>query len=579
MVENKITEETLEALSTLQSYQRGYDLYLDDAVTDTFLLGNKLNGRCQGRMVPFYDVEVELDENSIREAYCSCPYDSSGLCKHIIALLLTYINEPEKFGIRQGIREKLSGLDRDALADLIIQLSEKNSDLYTLVQAEINFRKMRRSGYKAADQNRDIGKLKTEYRKEIQNILHSLDGLWMSEAYWRMEGVVESLYQIQNLACELLAYGKNEHALVILSLLFTEVGMRYDQFDDSSGSLSMFFDQLTVPLTEAILSLELHEDEKKQLKKDFGKVVDSLEDFGFGDLDTVLTALDYGWVNPPPDEQKDVLAGKFLLNQAKLNILERSGRLAEFFSLCVEEELYHRYVQKKIQMGDFQEALETALRKLTHAVEALEAAQAFEEAGRHEEALRIAERGLELAGKKDVIGAWLGVLEEKQGRRDPAIRAYTHAFSDLPSLHLYRKIKALEPEDWKNLKRHLLEAEQTAHCHEDVLVDIYLFEKEWDQAIAIVDRLGNWNYSVIAKAADAMVTERPEWVIVVSRKQAEDLIAKVQRKYYVIAIGWLKRMEKAYTWMGKEAEWLAYLEELKTTYRRRPSLQEELGTL
>ena len=38
----------------------------------------------------------------------------------------------------------------------------------------------------------------------------------------------------------------------------------------------------------------------------------------------------------------------------------------------------------------------------------------------------------------------------------------------------------------------------------DVLADVYLFEEEWDQAISVANKAGEWNYSLIEKVPDAV---------------------------------------------------------------------------
>jgi len=45
---------------------------------------------CEGSYT--YHLRVELDEGGIQSAFCTCPYDYAGYCKHIVALLLTYIH-------------------------------------------------------------------------------------------------------------------------------------------------------------------------------------------------------------------------------------------------------------------------------------------------------------------------------------------------------------------------------------------------------------------------------------------------------------------------------------------------------
>jgi uncharacterized Zn finger protein len=152
------------------------------------------------------------------------------------------------------------------------------------------------------------------------------------------------------------------------------------------------------------------------------------------------------------------------------------------------------------------------------------------------------------------------------------------AFTSLPSLELYITLKKLSGANWENSKLVLMQILQSSQ-NINVLVDVYLSEEEWDGAISITDKAGEWNYSLIEKVVDAVLPFRSDWVIQVSRKQAVGLIARTQSKYYVTAARWLAKMKQAYLSSGRKAEWLSYLQELKDTYSRRPALQAELRTL
>ncbi|MHB1449041.1 MAG: hypothetical protein ACYCX1_07870, partial [Bellilinea sp.] len=212
------------------------------------------------------------------------------------------------------------------------------------------------------------------------------------------------------------------------------------------------------------------------------------------------------------------------------------------------------------------------------ASDALRVAKALRDAGYLPDALRLAEKGLGLDGSKHDLGVWLGPIEETQGRIEQAIQAYQAAFTSLPSLDLYSTLKKLSGANWGHLRSALMRVLQASH-RADVLADVYLYEEAWDEAIVVADKVGEWNYSLIEKVADAVLPFRPDWVIQACRKQAEGLIAKTQSKYYAIAASWLAKMKKAYLASGRKAEWLAYLDGLKSTYSRRPALQAELRNL
>lgn len=573
----KITESALKSLSSPESFARGHELYQSDAVFDTFRQHNILAGKCEGSSAPFYQLRVQLDEGGIQEASCTCPYDWGGYCKHIIALMLTYIHNPDAFIEQKNLKELLGQLDKDALVHLITKMVGKNPDLYSWLQTAIPAA----SAKSQPAQQRNMRKTevsRTEYKKQIQTILHSLRGYRMSEAYWMMGGMVDQLNHVRDTAYEFMEADDAQGALVILTTLLTEVSGSFEQFDDYDGELGGFFSELALPLVEAILSAELSKTERQKMFTELEPVIEELSAFGIDNLDVILAALSLGWSDEVLDEQEDCDYDESILIEAKLNILERQDRVEEYLKLCLEAWEYRRYILKQIEVGEFEKAKEVAWKTLSQTSDALIVARALQDAGHLPDALLLAEKGLDLDGNKHELGAWLGPIEETQGQIDKAIKAYQVAFTSLPSLELFNIIKNISGVNWENLKTVLIQVIQASH-YSDVLVDVYLSEEKWDQAISVADKAGAWNYSLIEKVADAVFPFSPDWVIQASRTQAEGLIAKTQSKYYATATRWLAKMKQAYLSSGRKAEWFSYLDELKNTYSRRPALQAELRKL
>lgn len=572
-----MTENILKSLSSPESFNRGHDLYLSDAVFDTFRKDDLLTGKCEGSSAPFYQIHVQLDEGGIQEASCNCPYDWGGCCKHIVALMLTYIHNPDAFIEKKTINELLEQLDKDDLVNLITKMVDKNPDLYSWLQTAIPA--VSAKSQPAQQRNKRKTEVsKTAYKRQIQSILHSLQGYRMSEAYWMMGGMVDQLDHVRDTAYDFLEADDAQGALVILTTLLTEVSGSFDQFDDSDGELGGFFSELALPLVEAILSADLSKTERHNLFNELEPVVEELSAYGIDDLDVILAALNLGWSEEVLDELEDYDYDESILSEAKLNILERQNRLEEYLKLCLKVGEYRRYILKQIEVGEFEKAKEVAWKTITQASDALVIAKSLRDAGHLPDALHLAEKGLDLDGNKHELGAWLGPIEEAQGQIDKAIQAYQAAFTSLPSLTLYGILKKLSGVNWGNLKPILMQILQ-ASPHMDVLVDVYLSEEEWDKAISIAKKAGEWNYSLIEKVADAVFPFRPDWVIQASRKQAEGLIAKTQSKYYGTAARWLAKMKQAYLASDRKEEWSSYLEGLKSTYSRRPALQAELRKL
>jgi uncharacterized Zn finger protein len=224
-----------------------------------------------------------------------------------------------------------------------------------------------------------------------------------------------------------------------------------------------------------------------------------------------------------------------------------------------------------------EEAITTAIGPLENAEDALLIAQRLRNLERLDDALKMAERGFSLGGRKYDLGCWLGLIQEARGNTDQAILAYRAAFNEMPSLELYQTLKRLSVLEWETIQPQLMDIlRSSANTH--VLADVYLLEEKWDAAIRLADQSA-WDYRLVEKVAEAIIAHRPDWVIQASRRQAESLIERTQSKYYPYAARWLAHMKQAYIQKGELAEWEAYLSNLKSTYARRPALQAELKKL
>ena len=87
-----------------------------------------------------------------------------------------------------------------------------------------------------------------------------------------------------------------------------------------------------------------------------------------------------------------------------------------------------------VRTGPGTGGVSSGLKNLVVADEALMLAKALRESGHLDEAIKVGERGLKLAGQKVALGEWLGAIEEARGRTKQATEAWLAAFSDDPSL-------------------------------------------------------------------------------------------------------------------------------------------------
>jgi uncharacterized Zn finger protein len=226
MTTAKLTEAVIRAGANDKSFQRGRELFRGGAISNAAIQGHTLSGECEGNESPFYKVRAELDDDGIRSATCTCPYDFGGYCKHIVALLIAYAQKPKLFAVRREPTELLSDLTREQLLALVTKLLREGPDLYEWVETALA--SPAASG-KAKSKTAKRKQVDTAaYQRRVRAVMHSLDHMRMSEAYWHVGGPVGELDGVRQSAIEFLDAGDAESALQILLTLIKE---SHDGFD------------------------------------------------------------------------------------------------------------------------------------------------------------------------------------------------------------------------------------------------------------------------------------------------------------------------------------------------------------
>ena len=594
----KITESMVRAGASPESFQRGEEYYREGALSNTAIQGTLLSGECAGTYAPYYRVQVKLDQAGIADASCTCLYEYGGYCKHIVALLLAYVRHPKSFAVRKAPAELLADLEHDDLTAILTKLIQEQPDLYDRIEAM--------TSVPSTSKKKRRKKVDIEvHRRHILGIVHSLDGMRMSEAYWHVGGLANQLREVEESAMKFLDAGDAESAVEILLVLLEESSRGIENIDDSNGELGGFVGDLGTPLAESILSMDLSQVERDRLVRRLEKLIDYASGYGMeGNLDIAVQAAKYGWDDAPkekasprgdgsifyeddePDEDDEyefrelgfpIDSGFDDLTEVKLNVLDRQGRTEEYLALCKQEGRHLRYALKLCDLKQVAEAVKYSKKYLSIAEETLEVARRLRESRLVTETIEIGEHGLKLKGSKASLGEWLGPVEEAQGRTKQALTAWTAAFGEDPTLDIYKTIKRLAGTNWGRLRSEVMAKLRRTH-DKQVLAEVSLLEEEWDDAIQVAEGRDGW-YTVAEIVADGVIQHRPEWVVQISLKHAERLMSEVKSKNYPIAAAWLKRAKQAYTLLGKSDEWKKYLKETKEKYKRRPALQSQLARL
>lgn len=128
-----LTEDQIRGRTTPQSFAKGEAYQQRDAIFDPVIYENRLEGFCEGSEPYPYKVTVEFDEDGITSTTCTCPYDWGGDCKHVVALLLTYLHAPEVFQERPPLIGILAAKSQEELVELILKMVERLPILELLI--------------------------------------------------------------------------------------------------------------------------------------------------------------------------------------------------------------------------------------------------------------------------------------------------------------------------------------------------------------------------------------------------------------------------------------------------------------
>ena len=90
-----VSEGTISDWVGSRSFQLGRRYFENEAILDPRRQGSALKARCQGSMPQPYRLRDAFGAEGIEEAHCSCPVGGGGHCKHVGALLLAWLDQPD----------------------------------------------------------------------------------------------------------------------------------------------------------------------------------------------------------------------------------------------------------------------------------------------------------------------------------------------------------------------------------------------------------------------------------------------------------------------------------------------------
>ena len=570
-----VSDATISGWVGLRNLQMGRSYVEDGAVFDLRVQGATLKARCQGSIPQPYRLRAVLGDGSIEAADCSCPVGSTGRCKHVGALLLTWLERPGDFRVVAELDADLGQRSKGELVILIKQMLQLQPDLESLLEMAI-----------PGGDGRSVPVNPEICRRQVAAAFRHGQDDWMESRRMAMEIGV-----ILDSGDDFLVRNDYANAGAVYSSVSLEMLQQYDAMLDEDGRLTDVMDRCVEGLGKCLAQWENDAAGRESLLRTL--------------FDIYRTDLDWGGVELGEDapgfllelttlEEKRAIAGwvrsamghgdgggdSFMLEAHGRFLLElEEDQLddASFLSICREARLLGDLVDRLLTLGRLEEAMVEAERAEEH--ELLELVDVF---CQHDLAQRIEPvlaRRVETSPSRRLMER----LKEhylEQGKLPEALDLAKRLLERSPGLSEYAKVRELSRElgDWEELRPQLLGLWSAARDY-GLLTDIYLEEGEIDLALQSVGQepAGLHGGNRLTRVAEAASATRPQAALDIYRRLVEGLIAARGRANYRQACAHLTRIRDLYRNLSAEPEWLVYVGELKERHRRLPALGEELN--
>jgi uncharacterized Zn finger protein len=245
----RLTEATIWQYASAESVERGCAYYEQGRVTSPVLRGTTLSAEVEGSEAFPYLVRCAFASDGSIEASCTCPYDWGGWCKHIVAVCLCLMDEPETIEERLPLEHLLADLDLAQARSILLTLAERNPSLVETIESEVEMvhpastSPVPKASVSSPVAARRVTIDARAVRRQVRNILHSLDRMRSSEAYWHVGAVVNDIRRLLDQGWALIEKDQGRDALTLLEAVTDAYMEEWENLDDSDGEASGFFSE------------------------------------------------------------------------------------------------------------------------------------------------------------------------------------------------------------------------------------------------------------------------------------------------------------------------------------------------
>jgi hypothetical protein len=564
-----LTEKAIRAWVDERSFERGEEYHHSREIFDPRREGNTLRARCHGSSGGPYRVEATLDgEGGILGDRCSCPVGMS--CKHVVALLLGWCNEPETFKEAKDLREWLKFRSKGELIKLIEQMLRREPELEDLLDMPVP-KKGKQPEVKAKD-----------FQKRADAIYNRSSGEWGASGE-----IAEKLEALNKTGDDFLQAGNPGAASAVYEGVCESVLDNAEGMDDEPGHLGGVLVACSEGLGRCLVAEGLPQERREPILgvlfdvwsydaqsggTGVGETADDLlrEQTTAGERERLAE-----WTREAGEgasEWTKARCGRLLLELTEDRLSDE-----EYLAHCREYGLRHDLLERLLKLGQVEEAeAEVADASDYDLLQLADLMVTHHKGKRAEELVRERSR----TSKDRRLTEWLFDRAKKHKDRPAMLEQSVELFHAAPSLAQYREVRELagSPDEWKTLAPSLL-ALLRAERYSRVLVQVLLEEADPAGALEVVQNAkGYWPGDPMKlEVAAACEKDRPRDALAIYRAAAESQLRQKGRESYKAACTHLKKVRELYERLGEKPAWDRLIGDIREKNRRLRSLLEELS--
>lgn len=575
--EATLTIESIRHHVDALTFGRGREYAYSKRITHARRAGDTLKADCYGSGEAIYRVQATVRNGEIVDADCSCPVGMDGECKHVVALLLTYLEQPELFRDFEDMEVTLERRSKDELIALIKQMLKQEPELEALLEIPLPQSK--------ATRNLSPDSLRRQLRARFEQ----------SGYRWGTEGLIATAVDsILDLGDDYVANHDWRNATTVYHTVVEEVLDKFHQFHDEGGALRMLVERGVNGLAECYSESEGNPELRKETLRALFDVYQFVVEFGGIGLGENVPQIIAEYATPlekkqvtkwiretmkKRDKDEDITGwrlehyGEFLL---KVNADELDNE--QYIKICRETGRVQDLVERLLSLGRVNEARQDAAQASDYELVQLgDLFLKYRQGAVAEELI-----GPRAPTSRDTrLAEWLVKYYKSQNDNASALQWARFLFEQHPSLQHYQEMSKLaRVSAWQQLREDLLQWLEKKNYF-GLLTQIYLAEKNVDAALKTVEQTGTGRppeFALDMRLAVAQAAEvtHPRDAIRLYQQCAERLIAQRGRLNYMEACKYLAQAGRLARSSGESEKWDAYIHKLDEDNRALRALREEL---